>query len=520
MKAMLNVINSFFGSIVSFSDLLWVFPRNFEWYASIPVIGEVPFAILLLVGMGIYFTIRSKGVQFRYLKKAVHILTAKKEGDIGVSQLAGFMLSTAERVGPGNIMGVTGAISVGGPGALFWMWVAALFGRASSFVESTLAQIFKEKNGDEYVGGLPFYAQKIFGNRRWLGVAVSISFIIYALFCVPIQTFHVFTATGTMATTIAGVTVDRQSTLYYVIGALVIIGIAVTIFGGIKRVTGLTDKMVPVMASIYVVIVVGLMIANISEFPIFITSVVKGAFAPDAMFGGAMGVALAQGVKRGLLSNEAGQGTSTPAAAITECDHPVTQGFVQSLGVFLDTIIICTMSAFVVCGARLWDTAPDTFEAIRNSKIDLFLTSMSELTPGQAMDAPVSVLICFCYALFAFTSVLGLVSFAVVISTNISKDKRFVDAIKILGSLIFVPIGVGCVLAGLELDNIWYASDLFNISLVFINAPVILVGGKYALRALKDYVDHDGRRFVASDIGLDLDSDIWTEENRQKKMSK
>lgn len=512
MKVLFEAVNDFFGSIVGFSDLLWDFPKNFEWYANIPIIGQVPFAIVLLIGMGIYFTIRTKAVQFRFFKHGIRALLDKHDGDVGVSQLASFMLSTAERVGPGNIMGVTGAISIGGPGAVFWMWVAALFGMASSFIEATLAQIFKERDGKEYVGGLPFYAQKIFGNKRWLGIAISISFIAYALLCVPIQTFHVFTASGTAASLIGGVTVERDSALYYAIAIILIVGIAVTIFGGIKRVTSVTDKMVPVMAIVYAVIILLLLVINIGEFPRFISSVIVGAFQPDALFGGAFGVALAQGVKRGLLSNEAGQGTVTPAAAITECDHPCSQGFVQSLGVFLDTIVICTCTAFVVCGAHLWDTAPDTFEAVRDSKIDFYLASLTELVPGTVFDGIVSIIICLCYALFAFTSLLGLISFAVVISANISKNKNFIIVIRALGALIFVPIGTLCVLAGMELDNIWYASDLFNIALVFINAPAILVGGKYAFLALQDYVEHNGRRFVSSDIGIE--SEIWTAEAR------
>ena len=143
MKVLFEAVNDFFGSIVGFSDLLWDFPKNLKWYANIPILGQIPFAIFLLIGMGIYFTIRTRGVQFRFFKHGLHALLDKKNGDVGVSQLASFMLSTAERVGPGNIMGVTGAISIGGPGAVFWMWIAALFGMASSFIEATLAQIFK-----------------------------------------------------------------------------------------------------------------------------------------------------------------------------------------------------------------------------------------------------------------------------------------------------------------------------------------------------------------------------------------
>ena len=143
----LKIINAFFANIVPIGDILWTFPQNFSWYANIPIIGSIPFAIYLLLGMGVYFSIRTKFVQFRYFKRGIQVLTKKKKDTTGVSPLAAFMLSAAMRVGPGNIIGVTGAISLGGPGAMFWMWISALLGMASSFVEATLAQIFKEKDG-------------------------------------------------------------------------------------------------------------------------------------------------------------------------------------------------------------------------------------------------------------------------------------------------------------------------------------------------------------------------------------
>lgn len=141
----LNAIDSFFANIVPIGDILWVFPQNFEWYAGIPIIGNIPFAIWLLVGMGIFFTIKTKGVQFRFFKRGIKCLLKKSDSEVGVSPLAAFMLSTVMRIGPGNITGVTGAVAVGGPGAIFWMWISALFGMASSFIEATLAQIFKER---------------------------------------------------------------------------------------------------------------------------------------------------------------------------------------------------------------------------------------------------------------------------------------------------------------------------------------------------------------------------------------
>ena len=477
----LKIINAFFANIVPIGDILWTFPQNFSWYANIPIIGSIPFAIYLLLGMGIYFSIRTKFVQFRYFKRGIQVLTKKKKDTTGVSPLAAFMLSAAMRVGPGNIIGVTGAISLGGPGAMFWMWISALLGMASSFVEATLAQIFKEKDGDEYVGGLPYYGQKLAGNKKGVGIA-----------------------------SVTGVSTDRTSPLYYALAIILIIGIAIAVFGGIKRVTAVTDRMVPVMAVLYATVIVGLFIANIHLFPAFIQAVVIGAFKPDAIFGGAFGTVLAQGIKRGLLSNEAGQVTITMSAAISEQDHPVEQGFVQSIGVFLDTIIICTLSGFIVCGAHIWTNSAYNWEVLKDSKIDVFLSSLKEMIPGTAADGAVSLFICICYGLFAFTSLLGLVSFASIAGTRITKSKAFTNFVRALGALIFVPLGTLCVLAGLELDNIWYVSDLINIALVFANAPIILYGGKYVYRALKDYVDNDGKRFVAKNIGVE--SDIWKDE--------
>ncbi len=512
----LQAIDSFFANIVPIGDILWVFPQNFEWYANIPVIGSFPFAIILLVGMGIYFTIRTKGVQFRFFSRGWKVLFHKQKGNTGVSPFAAFMLSMGMRVGPGNIIGVTGAISLGGPGALLWMWISALFGMASSFIEATLSQIFKERDGNEYVGGLPYYGQKLCGNKKAIGVMLTIFYIIFAMLSIPIQTFHVFTATGGAISAVTGVAAERTSTLYYILAVILILGIAFSVFGGIRRVTKVTDKMVPVMAVIYILIVLVLLVMNISYFPKFIADVFVGAFKPQAMFGGAFGVALAQGIKRGLLSNEAGQGTITMSAAVSEQDHPCDQGFVQSIGVFVDTIVICTISGFVVCAAHIWDDPTVEWETLSQSKIDVFMGSIRTLVPGVAIDSLIVFIICLCYALFAFTSLLGLVSFANVAGTRISKSNGFKNGIRALGALIFVPFGTLCVLAGLELDNIWYVSDLINIALVFCNAPIILYGGKYAMAALKDYVANNGRRFVASDIGLELDTDIWTEEERNR----
>ena len=200
------------------------------------------------------------------------------------------------------------------------------------------------------------------------------------------------------------------------------------------------------------------------------------------------------------------------SAAVAEQNHPCSQGFIQGIGVFLDTIIICTLTGYVVCGAHLWNNQAYDWATLKSSTIDVFLESIKTLTPGVGVGSVVAFIICVCYALFAFTTLLGLVSFAVIAGTRISKSTKCVNIIRVLGSLVFVPIGVLCVLSGQELTNLWNITDLINIALVIVNAPILFVGAKYVYAALKDYVQYHGSRFVSERIGLE--SEVWREENK------
>jgi AGCS family alanine or glycine:cation symporter len=508
MNVIFEAINSFFDFIVPIADFLWEFPTNFDWYANIPVLGNFAFAVILLLGTGIYLTFKTGFIQVMAFKKGIKILATKKSSDTGITPLASFLLSSAMRVGPGNIMGVTGAISVGGPGALFWMWVSAFFGMSTAFVESTLAQIFKEKNGKEYVGGLPFYGQKILGNKRWVGVILSIFFIIYALFVIPSQAFHLFTSFGSIADTVTGKTFGRESAVYYGIAIVMIITVLLTVIGGIKRVTAVTDIIVPIMAVIYTIIVFLIILVNIDKVPFFFREVFGGAFKPNALFGGAFGVALAQGIKRGLMSNEAGQGTITMAAATAENDHPAEQGFVQALGVFLDTMVICSMTGFLIVMAHVWTgDSGVAWETIKASKLTIYLSSVKYLVPGTAIDGIVTIVVSLCYGMFAFTTLLGLILFAEVSANLISRNKKFIMGIRLIGALFFVPFGALTVLAGLELKNLWYIGDFVNIVLVYVNVPIILIGSGLACKILKDYKRNSGEKFKSESIGVD--SDFW-----------
>lgn len=509
MKAIFEAINSVFSFIGPLSDFLWDFPTNFEWYAKIPLLGNLSLAIIVLVGSGLFFSFKLGFVQVTHFRKGVKTLVEKKNVETGISPLASFFLSTAMRVGPGNIIGVTGAIAVGGPGALFWMWISAFFGMATAYMEGTLAQIFKEKKEDEFVGGLPFYGRKLLGNKVWIGVFLSLLYILYALCCLPAQGFNVVSSVGRIAEAATGNTIASDSMFYYIVGAVVVVLTAVIAFGGIKKVSKWTDKMVPVMAVVYVITVIVLVIINFTRIPFFFSAVFSGAFAPEAIFGGAFGTVLAQGVKRGLMSNEAGQGTITMPAAAADAEHPCEQGVVSSLGVFLDTIVICTLTGFVVVMAHCWiGGGSEAWMAL--DKLPMFTESVATLTPGTALNAVMSILVSLCFCLFAFTCLLGMISFSEIVANRISTTKVCINIVRVI-CLFVAAFGIVCNIAGLELGNLWAFSDLGNILIVYFNVPIVFVGAKYVFRATKHYKKNDGTPFTSEVIGRD-DCTYWDEK--------
>lgn len=514
MQGIFESINGVFAFIGPLSDFLWDFPTNFEWYASIPLLGNFSFAIILLLGSGIFFSFRIGFMQVTHFRKGIRIMTDKRAVSTGISPLAAFLLSSAMRVGPGNIIGVTGAIAVGGPGALFWMWISAFFGMAVAYMEGVLAQIFKEKKENEFVGGLPFYGRKLLGNKIWIGVFLSILYILYAFCCLPAQGFNVVSSVGRMAEIATGSTIASNSAFYYIVGALTVVSTAVIAFGGIRKVTKWTDKMVPVMAVLYIVTVLTLILLNLPSVPYFFKAVFSGAFKPDAFFGGMFGTVLAQGVKRGLMSNEAGQGTITMSAAASDAKHPCEQGILASIGVFLDTIVICTLSGFVVVMAHCWD-GPNAASWAELDKLPKFTESIAALTPGTAANAIITFLVTLCFGMFAYTCLLGMISFSEIAANRIRTDKGFINIVRII-ALFVAAFGILCNIAGLELGNLWAFSDLGNILIVFFNVPIVYVGAKYVLRATKHYKKNDGTPFTSAVIGRD-DCYFWDERAKENR---
>ena len=515
MDTLLSIISATCEKIQAVSDLFWDFPTNFEWYSNIPILGNFSLAIILLIGSGIYFSIRLRFVQVRKFKRGIQVLKNGK-AQTGISPLASFFLSTAMRVGPGNILGVTGAISVGGPGALLWMWISAFFGMATAFVESTLSQIFKEKKGHEYIGGMAFYGKRLIKNSAIVGVVLSLMYIIYALLCFPAQGFNTVSSVGQIASMLCGEDIPTTHAVYWIAFAIIILVVVAVSFGGTRKISKITDVLVPVMAIVYVVTVIVLILLNINRVPWFFRVVFTEAFKPDAVFGGAFGVVIMQGVRRGLMSNEAGQGTITMPAAASDADHPCDQGCVQAIGVFLDTIVISTLTGFVVIMGRVWLT--DNGEAwFELGKLPKYLASVSELTPGTTFNTIVTLLVSLCFGLFAFTCLLGFMSFSEICANRISQKNTFINSIRIL-DIIVISFGVLTSIVGFDLGALWDLSDFANILIAYCNIPLLYIGFKYVRKAMLHYEKKDGTPFNSGVAGIEVA--VWDQKALEKKRSK
>lgn len=497
-------VNDFFVFLGPITNGVWDFPTNIAFYRHIPILGQFSFPVILLLGVGVYFSIRTQFIQGLTFRRGITILFTRQHNKVGISALGTFLLGLAMRIGPGNIVGITGAIAIGGPGALFWMWVAAFFGMASAFTEATLAQLYKERKGDQFVGGLPFYGERLLNNHRFVGIFLSIVFVTYALFNIPAQTFNIFSAVSSIAKISSGIEYGRRSILYYSIAITLVTACAFIIFGGIRRVVAYFDFLVPVKAAIFCLISLFVIVINFPVLPYFFKEVFVGAFLPQSIFGATIGTVLAQGVKRGLMSNEAGQGTITMAAAVASSRHPCEQGLVQALGVFFDTMVICTLTGFIVVMAHIWTGQVNgvVWDSIKQSQINLYLTSLRTLTP-MWLQIPVQIIMSAAYGLFAFTTLLGMISFAEISANFISRSAYFIFFIRTLGSFIFVPFGTLTILTGLQLGNLWYLSDLTNIIMVYLNVPLLLIGLPVVLKTLQHYRNHPEKRFVSKAIGIE-----------------
>ncbi|MBM7704656.1 alanine/glycine:cation symporter family protein [Metabacillus iocasae] len=417
----------------------------------------------MLITLGLYFTIRTNFVQFRLIKEMVRLLgegaTATENRKKGVTSFQAFAISTASRVGTGNLAGVALAISTGGPGAIFWMWLIALIGAASAFVESTLAQIYKVKDKDSFRGGPAYYMEKGL-NMRWMGV----------LFAVLITICFGLVFNAVQANTITSAFDVAFGTDRLTMGIILAVAFAAIIFGGIRRIARISEIIVVVMALIYIGVALIVIIMNIAEIPGVISLIVKSAFGLEEAVGGTLGAALMMGIKRGLFSNEAGMGSAPNAAATATVSHPVKQGLIQSLGVFTDTIIICSCTAFIILLSNAY-VQPDLdgiqiTQAALSSHIGEWATQLVAIT----------------ILLFAFSSLIGNYYYG---ETNIeflntNKSFLFLYRIAVVAMVIFGSVA--------KVQIVWDMADLFMGLMAIVNLIAIFMLGKIAFAALNDYM--------------------------------
>ena len=450
-----------------------------------------PWVPVFLLAAGLYFTLRTGLMQVRLFGESIRVVTEKPKDKDGISSFAALMVSTASRVGTGNIVGVSTAICVGGYGAVFWMWVTAILGGASAFIESTLAQIYKkrDKDGTSY-GGPSYYIESAL-KQRWLGIIFAV-----VLICTYAIGYNLL-ASYNLQSSFSGFSFYGESTPI-IIGAILAVLFALCILGGAKRLTNITGVLVPIMGIIYIIVAIAVVIINIKHVPGVFANIFAGAFDFKAIFGGFAGSAMMQGIKRGLYSNEAGMGSAPNAAATADVSHPAKQGLVQMLSVFIDTLLICTATALMCLSSGI---AP--VEELQGAP---YVQQTMAATLGAF--GPIFIAVSMC--LFAFTTLIGNYYYCEGCLKYILKrspSKTFMTAFRLIASAI-VFVGA-LVSAGLA----WDTADLFQAIMVVINIPVILLLGKPALDALKDYQSQRkaGKDpvFKAADIGLKQKTDFW-----------
>ena len=451
----------------------------------------MPWVPLLLLAAGLIFTFRSRFIQVRLLRETFRVLSEKPRTEGGVSSFGALMVSTASRVGTGNIVGVSTAICIGGYGAVFWMWVTAILGGASAFVESTLAQIYKRRNKDGSSYGGPSYYIETALHQRWLGVIFAIIIILtYAVGYNMLASYNLQSA-------FSGFSFYGESTPL-VIGIILALLFALCVLGGAKRLTKITGALVPVMGVLYVAIALFVIITHLNLVPTVFGNIFASAFDFSAIFGGFAGSCMMEGIKRGLYSNEAGMGSAPNAAATADVSHPAKQGLVQMLSVFIDTLLICSSTALMCLCSGVEPTAEMAGAPYVQAAMQSALGSFGPIFIAVSM------------ALFAFTTLIGNYYYCEGCMRFIFKrtpSKTFLTVFRVIAAII-VMLG-----AVISMQLAWDTADLFQALMVVINVPVILILSRPALAALKDYVSQrkQGKEpvFKASDIGLREQTDFW-----------
>jgi len=429
--------------------------------------------VFVLVGCGLWFTWRTRFVQFRMVGEMIRLLTdsaidtvetqvkenESKSNRKHISSFQAFAVSVATRVGTGNLAGVASAIAIGGPGAVFWMWIIALIGSATAFVESTLAQLFKQKHKDSFIGGPAYYIQRGL-HQRWMAV----------LFAILITCQFGLSNNSIQSNTICGAMQEAFGWSPLWVGAVIAAVSLFIVFGGIQRIAQVSAVLVPVMAISYVVLALVIIGMNIELIPHVFKVIILDAFGIQQIAGGGLGVAIMNGVKRGLFSNEAGEGSAPNVAATASVTHPVKQGLIQALGVFTDTLIVCSCTAFIILISGLYQVPELNGIALTQSALQ------------SEVGAAGPVFIAVAIFLFAFSTIIGNYYYGEANIRFITPNPMVMTVYRILSAGVMVIFGA---MASFEL--VWNIVDFFMAFLTACNLTAIILLGRYVFRLLDDY---------------------------------
>jgi len=478
------------------------------------------FFIYLCLFTGLYFSIRTGFLQVTYIKEMVQLLFKKRESDKGISSFQAFALAISGRVGTGNIVGVATAIFMGGPGAIFWMWLIAFLGSSSAFVEATLGQLYKQVRGGEFRGGPAYYIEKGLGVK-WYAVLFAVITILSTGFLLPGVQSNAISGTMSNAFGIENTTWTLGSFELPIswVGITVIVLLAIIIIGGVKRLGQAAEYIVPLMAGAYILMALVIIGLNFGQIPAVFKLIFTSAFSMDATFGGIVGMAIAWGVKRGVYSNEAGQGTAPHAAAAAEVKHPAQQGLVQAFSVYVDTLFVCTATALMILFTGMYNVG-ETFDAKGDA-----VTYVTEHISGVGADGFTQAavadhfpafghkFVAIALFFFAFTTVMAYYYYAETNIAYIFKGKSAKGVIWVLRIVFLFAVYFGTVRTA---NLAWDLGDIGVGLMAYVNLIAILLMSKTALKVWNDYKtkrkagikDPD---FNPKELGI-KNADFWEEK--------
>lgn len=470
-----------------------------------------PWLVYGILIVGVLFTIMTRFVQVRLVKDSVMLMIKGEKSEEGVSSFEALSMALAGRVGTGNIVGTASAIAFGGPGAIFWMWVTAFIGASTAFVESTLAQIYKEKRGGVYRGGPAYYIEKGTG-KKWFGIMFAVAALLATGILMP----------GVQSNAISSAVENAFGIEMKVTGVAIVLLLAFIIIGGVKRIASAATLLVPFMAIAYILLAMVVIIMNISDVPAVFSMIFRSAFGADAVFGGLIGSAIAWGVKRAIYSNEAGQGNGAHPAAAAEVSHPAKQGLVQSFSVYIDTLFVCSATALMIlfmgtynvqegssAGPMIEENVPNmTYSDFTQGAVNAAFPSLNNF--GSAF---VAIALFF----FAFTTIMSYYYIAETNASYLFRGSYEKLAIWVVKIVVIVATFYGTVRTS---DLAWAFGDVGLGLMIWVNILGMLFMIKPAMLALKDYERQkkEGKDPVFDPRPLGIkDADFWIDYNEKRK---